>query len=162
MKTLKIREIVEQFKNLCKYHSWRTSEKNDWIETDNGYHNFVWAKSVHPSSFKSITTNRKCVVREGLSYHVVKASYIAWLLSETPPKTLAKTISENPDFSKRIALYNLSPISEGKNLGFKLNNTDSPVFQEFEKFLKKDLKVKLQPIFSPEIDSEKQEITTLA
>ncbi|MDH5747516.1 MAG: hypothetical protein OEZ21_11295, partial [Candidatus Bathyarchaeota archaeon] len=69
---------------------------------------------------------------------------------------------ENPDFSKRIALYNLSPVLEGKNLGFKLNYTGSPVFEEFEKFLRKELKVELKPILNPEIDSEKHTITRLA
>jgi hypothetical protein len=162
MKLSKIREILKPFKDLCKFHGWKTSEKDDWVETENGYHNFLWTRSIHPSSFKSIAVNRKCVVREGLSYRVVEASYTAWLLSETPSETLVKAIFENPDFSKRIALYNLSPVLEGKNLGFKLNHTDSPVFQEFENFLKKELKVNLKPILNPEIASEERAVTKLA
>jgi hypothetical protein len=86
-------------------------------------------------------SNRKCVVKEGLSYRVVDASYTAWLLSEAPSENLVKAIFENPDFSKRIALYDLSPMLEGKNLCVKLNFTDSPVFHEFESFLKTELKV---------------------
>jgi hypothetical protein len=162
MKMPKIQEILKRFEDLCKFHGWKTSEKDDWIETENGYHNFLWARNIHPSSFKSIAANRKCVVREGLSYRVVEASYTAWLLSEEPSETLVKTISENPDFSKKMALYNLSPVLEGKNLGFKLNHTDSPVFQEFENFLEKELKVKLNPIHNPEIDSEETIVTKLA
>ena len=158
----KIREILERFKNLCKFHGWKTSEKDDWIETKNGYHNFLWTRSIHPSSFKSIAANRKCVVREGLSYRVVEASYTAWLFSEAPSETLIKAISENPDFSKRVAVYNLSPVLEGKNIGFKLNDTDSPVFQEFENFLRKELKVKLKPILNLEIDSEEHAVTNFA
>jgi hypothetical protein len=161
MKMPKIRKIIERFKDLCKFHGWKTSEKNDWIETKNEYHNFLWTRNIHPSSFKTIAANRKCVVQEGLSYRVVEASYAAWLFSETPSETLVKTIFENPDFSKRIALYNLSPILKGKNVGFKLNHTDSPVFQEFEKFLKKELKVKLNPILNPEIDSEEHAVKKL-
>ena len=157
----KIPEIIEKFKDLCKLHGWKTSEKDDYIEMKNEYHNFLWARSIHPSSFKRIVANRKCVVREGLSYRVVEASCTAWLFSEAPSETLIKAISEDPDFSKRIALYNLSPILEGKNLGFKLNNTDSPVFQEFENFLEKELKVKLKPISNPEIVSEKRAVTKL-
>lgn len=162
MKLSRICEILKRFKNLCKSHGWKTSEKDDWVETKKGYHNFLWARSIHPSSFRRITANRKCVVREGLSYRVVEPSYTAWLLSESPSEILIKAISENPDFSKKIALYNLSPISEGKNLGFKLNHTDSPVFQEFENFLKKELKVKLSPIRTPETDSEEHAVTKLA
>jgi len=162
MKMPKIREILKGFKDLCKFHGWKTSEEDDWIETENGIHNFLWARSIHPSSFKSIAANRKCVVREGLSYRVVEASYTAWLLSEAPSETLVKAIFENPDFSGKMALYNLSPMLEGKNLGFKLNNTDSPVFQEFENFLEKELKVKLSPIDNPGLDSEELVVTKLA
>jgi hypothetical protein len=162
MKMPKIQEILKRFEDLCKFHGWKTSEKDDWIETENGYHNFLWARNIHPSSFKSIAASRKCVVREGLSYRVVEASYTAWLLSEEPSETLVKTIFENPDFSKKMALYNLSPVLEGKNLGFKLNHTDSTVFQEFENFLEKELKVKLNPILNPDIDSEEHVVTKLA
>lgn len=157
----RIPEIIERFKDSCKFHDWKTSEKDDWVEMKNRFHNFLWARSIHPSSFKCIVENRKCVVREGLSYRVVEASYTAWLFSETPSETLVKAVIDNPDFSKRIALYNLSPAIEGKHIGFKLNNTDSPVFHEFEKFLKKELKVKLKSISNPEI-TEKRLATKLA
>jgi len=144
MKMPKVWEILKKFKDFCKFHGWKISENEDWVEVDNKYHNFLLARDVHPSSFKSILANRKCVVREGLSYHVVEASYTAWLLSETPSEILVKEISENPDFHGRIALYDLSPIFEGKNLCVRLNNTDSPVFQEFENFLENELKVRLK------------------
>ncbi|MEM3640976.1 MAG: hypothetical protein QXH37_03535, partial [Candidatus Bathyarchaeia archaeon] len=135
MKTSKVWEILRKFKELCKFRGWNTSENEDWVETDNKYHNFLLARNIHPSSFKSIAVNRKCVVREGLSYRVVEASYMAWLFSETPPENLPNIFLENPEFSKRVALYDLSPLTEGKNTCVKLNYTDSPVFQEFEKFL---------------------------
>lgn len=79
-----------------------------------------------------------------MSYRVVEASYTAWLFSETPSENLAKEISENPDFSKRVALYNLSPLLDGKNLSFRLNCTDSDVFEEFENFLEKEFKVRFE------------------
>lgn len=162
MKMPKICEILERFKGLCRSHGWKSSEKDDWIEIKNEYHNFLWTRNINPSSFKRIAANRKCVVREGLSYRVVEASYTAWLLSEAPSETLVETIFENPDFSKRIALYNLNPVLEGKNLGFKLNYTNSPVFEEFEEFLEKELKVELKPIVEPEIGSERHTIAKLA
>jgi len=31
MKMPKIRKIIERFKDSCKFHGWKTSEKNDWI-----------------------------------------------------------------------------------------------------------------------------------
>lgn len=162
MKMPKIWEILKKFKDLCKFRGWKTSESEDWIEIDDKYHNFLWTRNVPLSSFKSIVSNRRCVVREGLSYHVVEASYTAWLFSETPSETLVKTIFENPDFSKRIALYDLSPLLEGKNLCIKLNHTDSPVFQEFESFLKNELKAKLKPLSNPEFNTENYTMAELA
>jgi len=146
MKIPRIWEILRKFKDLCKFHGWQISESEDWVESDGKYHNFVYARDIHPSSFKRIVSDKKCVVREGLAYRVVEASYNAWLFSEPPSETLVKAVFENPEFCRRIALYDLSPMLEGKNLCVKLNFTDSPVFQEFESFLKDELKVKVKPI----------------
>ncbi|MDW8040327.1 MAG: hypothetical protein RMJ03_02745 [Nitrososphaerota archaeon] len=144
MKVSKVWEILRRFKELCKLRGWRTTESEDWVETGNEYHIFLWARGIHPSSFKSIAANRKCVVREGLSYRVVEASYMAWLFSESPPENLVNVFLENPEFSKKIALYDLSPFAEGKNACFKLNYTDSPVFKEFERFLENALGVRIE------------------
>jgi hypothetical protein len=146
MKMLRVWEILREFKDSSKCRGWRTSESEDWVQANDEYHNFLWARDVHLSSFKRIAANKKCVVREGLSYRVVEASYTAWLFSETPSETLIKTILENPDFASRIALYDLSPLSKGKNLSIKLNHTSSSVFQEFERYLTEELKVRLKPV----------------
>ena len=153
MKMPRVWEVLREFKDSSKRHGWKTSESEDWVETKGKYHNFLWAKGVHLSSFKRIALNGKCVVREGLSYRVVKTSYIAWLFSETPSETLVKTILEDPDFSSKMALYDLSPMLEGKSLCTKLNNTESSVFREFENFLENELKVRLKPL-SPFYGSE--------
>jgi hypothetical protein len=162
MKMPRVWEILKKFKDCCKFRGWKTSESEDWIEIDEKYHNFLWARDVHPSSFKSIVSNRRCVVREGLSYHVVEASYTAWLFSETPSETLVKTVFDNPNFSKRIALYDLSPLLEGKNLCVKLNHTDSPVFQEFENFLKNELKVELKALSNLEFNADNYAVAELS
>jgi hypothetical protein len=73
---------------------------------------------------------------------------LAWLFSEVPSEDLVRTVLQNPDFSKRIAIFDFSPLLEGKNLCIKLNNTDSPVFQEFEVFLQTELKVRVEPLQS--------------
>jgi hypothetical protein len=149
MKMPRIWQILKSFKDFCRLHGWKISENEDWIEVNNKYHNFLWIRNVHPSSFRSILANRKCIVREGLSYHVIEASYTAWLLSEKPSEILVREISENSSLHNRIALYDLSPILEGKNLCMKMNYTDSPVFQAFENFLKNRLKVKLKTLSNP-------------
>ncbi|MEM2522852.1 MAG: hypothetical protein QXW82_06865 [Candidatus Bathyarchaeia archaeon] len=160
MKVSKVWEILKKFKEFCSFHGWRTSENEDWIETENKYHSFLLARRVNPSSFKSIVVNRKCIVREGLSYRVVEASYMAWLFSETPPESLINIFLENPDFSKKIALYDLSPIMKGKNACLKLNYTDSPVFREFERFLENEFGVRFEEyLFKHGLEGRLAEIT---
>ncbi|MGD0496114.1 MAG: hypothetical protein ABSB28_08740 [Candidatus Bathyarchaeia archaeon] len=139
-------EILCKFKLFCMRLGWKTSESEDWVEMENNYHNFLWARDVHPSSFKRIALDKKCVVREGMGYRVVEAAYTAWLFSQTPSEELVRTICENPALSKRIALYDLSQVTKGKNLCVRLNNTGSQVFQEFEKFLQSELKVRVEPL----------------
>jgi hypothetical protein len=146
MKMLRVWEILNKFKDVCNFHGWRTSENEDWIKIDDQYHSFLWTRNVHPSSFKRIVSNRKCIVREGLSYRIVQASYTAWLFSETPSEALVRTVFDSADFSGRIAIYDLSLMLKGEKVCVKLNNTDSPVFQEFEHFLKDELKVKLKSL----------------
>ncbi|MCS7115475.1 MAG: hypothetical protein RMJ15_05525 [Nitrososphaerota archaeon] len=145
MRTHEVWEILRKFKESCKSRGWKTSENEDWIEIKDEYHNFLLTRNIHPSSFKIIAANRKCIVRDGLFYRVVEAAYTAWLFSETPPEELANLIFESTDFSKRIAMYDLSPLLKGKNVCVKLNHTNSLVFNEFENFLRRELKVKLKP-----------------
>jgi hypothetical protein len=146
MKVSGVWEILTKFKDLCRRRGWRTTETEDWVEVKNNYHNFVWVRDVHPSSFKRMAMSNKCVVQEGLTYRVVQSSYTAWLFSEMPSEALAKTVLENPALSCRIALYDLSSFQEGKSICSKLNHTDSSVFREFEGFLENELKVKLQSL----------------
>lgn len=155
-------EILERFKDRCRFRGWKTSETEDWVEVGDTYHNFLWTRDVHLASFKKIASNQKCVIREGLSYRVVQPSCTAWLLSEAPQESLLKTIFENPDFSKRIALYDLSPLLEGKSMCTKLNSTGSPVFREFENFLKEELKVKLKSLSASVASGENHPIAELA
>jgi hypothetical protein len=148
MKMSKIWEILNNFKRFCRTRGWRTSETEDWVELNDDYHNFLWTRNISPSSFKAIISNRKCVVRKGLFYTVVEPTHLAWLFSEVPSEDLVRTVFQSPDFSKRIAIFDFSPFLEGKNLCLKLNNTDSPVFHEFEVFLQSELKVKVEPLQS--------------
>jgi len=165
MKMLKIWEIVQQFKSFCRGRGWKTSEAEDWIGINEEYHNFLWTKNIHPSSFKKVAASAKCVVCEGLSYRVVDSSCTAWLFSETPSDALVRMVLENPGFSKRVALYDLSPVLGGRNTCVKFNCTKSLVFHEFESFLRNEMRVKLKPLSplsGPENDSSDCKIVQLA
>lgn len=105
MKMSRMSEILNGFKRFCRLRGWRASESEDWVELNDEYHNFLWTRNVSPSSFKAIISNRKCVVRKGSLYNVVEPSHLAWVFSEIPSEDIVKTVLENPDFSRRIAIF---------------------------------------------------------
>ena len=143
----KIWELLRDFKDLCKSRGWEISEHEDWVKTgDDEYHNFLWIQTVHPSTFEKIAVNHKCAIRKGVSYQVVDVSYTAWLFPQSPPENLMQTVKEKPELSRRTAIYDLSLAYAGKPLCLKLNETDSTVFKEFEKFLEKELGVEVKPV----------------
>jgi len=143
----KVWELIDLFKGQCQLKGWKTSEHEDWVKTgDDEYHNFLWIQTVHPSTFEKIAVNHKCAIRKGVSYQVVDVSYTAWLFPQSPPENLTQTVKENPELSRRTAIYDLSLAYAGKPLCLKINETDSTVFKEFEKFLEKELRVEIKPV----------------
>jgi hypothetical protein len=76
----------------------------------------------------------------------VDVSYIAWLFSEAPSEELLQTVVENPELSKRTAIYDLSWAYSKKPMCLKLNQTDSSVFHEFENFLEKEWGVEFKQV----------------
>jgi hypothetical protein len=141
-------EILEKFKNLCRNHGWRVSDDEDWVAVDGCYHSFLMTRWIHPSSFKKIASNRKCIVREGLSYCVFEATYVAWLFSEPPQEDVVKLVLGSTDLCRNIALYDLGlTLEKGKACG-RLNKTSSLIFRKFENFLQDELEVKFKPLLT--------------
>ena len=130
-------DLIQCFKHECESQGWKTSETEDLINSENQYHNFLWTRTIHPSTFEKIAHASKCAVREGINYHVVDVAYTAWLLSERPPEGLWKTVMADPILSSKIAIYDLSNLNSEEPTCLKLNSTKSKVFTEFENFLKK-------------------------
>lgn len=142
----KVWKLLERFKDQCQLKGWKSSEHEDWVKTgDEAYHNFLWIQTVHPSTFEKIAVNHKCAIRKGISYQVVDVSYTAWVFPQSPPENLMQMVKENPELSRRTAIYDLSLAYAGKPLCFKLNETDSTVFKEFEKFLQEELGLEIKP-----------------
>ncbi|MGQ9460463.1 MAG: hypothetical protein ACUVRA_04460 [Candidatus Bathyarchaeaceae archaeon] len=142
----KVWELLNDFKCQCQLRGWKTSEHEDLVKIGNEYHNFLWAQTVHPSTFQKIAINHKCAIREGMSYHVVDVSYTAWLFPQGPPEGLVQIIKENPELSRRTAIYDLSWMYAGKPLCLRLNETRSMAFREFERFLEEKWGVKVKPV----------------
>lgn len=130
-------ELVRSFKYECESRGWKVSENEDWVQAGNEYHNFLWTRTVRPATLKKIVQEHRCAIKQGISYLVVDVAYTAWLFSEAPSEELLQTVAENPELSKRTAIYDLSWTYSKKPICLKLNQTDSRVFQEFENFLEK-------------------------
>jgi len=141
-----LREIIQCFKKECESKGWKASEHEDWVKIDNEYHNFLWIRTIHPSSLKQIAEAHKCAIKEGISYRVVDITYTALLLTDPPTDQLIQVIVENPAIAKKTAIYDLSCGHLDKTTCLKLNKTDSKVFLEFESFLQKKLGVDCRPI----------------
>lgn len=141
----KVWDLLRCFKEICQSKGWKTSKYRDWIKVDNEYHNFLWIRTVHPSTFEKVAAKHKCVVRKDVSYKVVGVSYTAWLFPQAPSKKLIESITKNPELSRRTAIYDLSWAYAGKPVCLKLNETNSLVFQEFERFLVDKCGVEVKP-----------------
>jgi len=144
----KVWELLKHFKGECESKGWKTSEYGDWVKKGNQYHSFLWTRTVHPATFEKVATSRRCAIRKGVSYQVVDVSYTAWVFPEAPPEKVRQIVMENPELSRRVAIYDLSWAYAGKPVCLKLNETDSKVFREFERFLEKKCGVKIQPAVS--------------
>lgn len=140
----RIWEVIRHFKNECQSAGWKTSENEDWVLADEQYHNFLWARTIHPSTLKKIAKASKCAVREGISYRVVDVAYTAWLFSEAPPEELIHIVIDDENVAKNTAVYDMSDLHSAKPMCTRLNLTENKVLKEFENFLQKKWGVKFK------------------
>ena len=144
----KVWKLFDLFKEWCQLRGWETSVHEDWVKRgDDEYHSFVWIRTVHSSTFEKICENHKFSIREGFSYQVVDVPFIAWIFLRSPPKNIIQRVKEKPECLKRTAIYDLSRAYTEERLCLKLNETESMVFKEFEKFLKEELRVKVKSMY---------------
>jgi hypothetical protein len=147
-------EILKRFIEFCHRKGWKTSDYEDIVKIDEEYHNLIGTRTIHPSTFGKITSSKKRAIPEGKSYRTIDVSYTAWVFQQQPSDELVQAVSES-GFSKRTALYDLSGLYQGKPFYLRLNETDSPVFDEFEKFLKKTYGVETKQLYEPRTNEPK-------
>jgi len=128
-------DLIDRFMECCRSKRWNVYKNEDLIDAENEYHKFIWVHHLHPSTFKRVVLNPLCPIREGASYRIVRVSYTAWILPETPSKSIWQMVKEAPNLSRTVALYDLSWAYREKPMCLKLNETESTVLQEFERFL---------------------------
>jgi len=148
-KVPRVWELLKHFKESCHRKGWQTSDYEDIVKIDDEYHNFIGTRTIHPSTFRRIISNKKIAVPEGKSYRVIDVAYTAWVFQKPLSKKLIDNLTVNSDLSKKTALYDLSEVYQGKPTCFKLNETDSRVFDEFERFLKETYGVETKPLYEP-------------
>jgi hypothetical protein len=128
-------DLIDEFKERCKLKGWKAYDKCDVVEADNKYHEFIWVRNIQPTAFKSIIMNAACSVQEGLSYRMIKLSHMVWVLVETPTTSIWRMVKETPGLARKVSIYDLSEAYKGKLTCSRLNETESAVLQEFERFI---------------------------
>ena len=103
----KILEIVVRFMRRCRSKGWRVIERDDIIKKNDEFHNILWTRKIHPSTFKSVGAKETCAIQEDTSYHTIDVSYNAWICAAPLSEPLKHTIAKNPEILKRNALYDL-------------------------------------------------------
>jgi hypothetical protein len=151
----KVWELLKRFKESCNRRGWKTSDYEDLVKMDDEYHDFIGTRTIHPSTFKRITSSKKRALPEGKSYRTVDVSYTAWVFQQPPSEQLVETLAVNPELTKKTALYDLSEVYRGKPLCLKLNETGSLVFEQFEKFLKETYGVTCKSLYEPQTNEPK-------
>ncbi len=151
----KVWDLLRCFNKACRGKGWKTSNDKSLVQVGDEYHSLIGTRTTHLSTFKRIADTQECSVLEGNSYRVVSVSYTAWIFQQPPSKQLLETLTKNSEVSKKTALYDLSRIYSGRPLCLRLNETDSLVFNEFEKFLKEEYAVKVEPLYEPRSSEEK-------
>jgi hypothetical protein len=143
----KIWTLIENFKERCRSKGWETCETEDWVKTEDGeYHSFLWTQTIHPATFEKIAITRKCGIRHGNTYKIVNITSYGWLFQERPPEFLTSLIKHDAELAQRIAIFDFSLVYTGKNVCRKLNDTESIVLREFEKFLEEEWNMEFKTI----------------
>jgi hypothetical protein len=159
-------DLLDQFKRRCDLRGWWSSKYEDIVRANGEYHSFIWARRVHPKTFRVIASNRLRPIRENdLSYRIVNVSYAAWIFPEKPQGSILLIMSEDQSLRKTTAIYDLSDVYCGGFICLKINETKSVVFHEFESFLKSEYQIDfvsgLPPSPLEEIRQEKERISNL-
>jgi hypothetical protein len=141
-------DCVERFKKYClQSRNWKVYEGADLIRAKNRFHRFVWARQLRPLTFENMVRNPLCAVTEGVLYRIERVSFMAFVVLQ-PSSGVLKFFEEEPSIQRWVALYDLSRFFRSKPICVKLNETKSPVFSEFERFLSEHYNMEFELIAS--------------
>ncbi|MBS7634760.1 hypothetical protein KEJ34_04600 [Candidatus Bathyarchaeota archaeon] len=92
---------------------------------------------AHFETFRKVVAKTHLHVRDGNSYRIADVPYVALISQTAIPKSIINFLLSNPSLLQKVALYDMSPLYEGKRFCLRINETDSSVFRKFEDFLVK-------------------------
>ncbi len=141
----KLIELVKRFERRCRLKDCKVIGREDVIEKNKEFHNILWSREIHPSTFKRIGTSEKVAIQDFPSYRQIEISYNTWVCSSPLSDRVKKIVAMNPKLLQRNAIYDLSKIQEQKTVK-KLNKTDSKICKDFESFLKEEYGLEVEPI----------------
>jgi CRISPR/Cas system-associated endonuclease/helicase Cas3 len=131
--------------NLCRKKGWSVGEYQDFVEKDGEYRVFFLIKNIFPR-LREIFTDDKWSIFEETSQKTRSVKYRAFIFEEKPPNELVKILKEDSALSGNVAIYYLSQLTNDEIICEAWNATGDSVFEEFEEFLKKDLRTNLKPM----------------
>jgi hypothetical protein len=146
MKLIEIRlsECLEKFMKQCiKTQSWKTYNEQNLVQTKTGYHKFVIVDRPQLWDFKNAIRNPTTIIHDVYGYRTVKNNFTALISFEPVSAGLLLWFEEDPRLSNQIALYDLGSAIKNPISFSKINQTNSEVFFEFEKFLSEVYQIKL-------------------
>ncbi len=138
-------DLLDRFMKGCKVKGWEAGEYRDFIKAHDDYSLFMLFKKVYPK-LEEVLWSEACSIFEKGHYKVTNIKYRALIFQEHPPNWLVRTVSSDPELSKRIAVYDFTELNEEKPTCGTINLTTSVVFAEFDEFLTKRMKISLVPI----------------
>jgi len=145
----KVWDLIEGFKIHCDRKGWKLCGNEDIVDTGREYHYFVWTRHIYPSTFKKVVMNPYFPVREGTSYKMVNVSFIAWISPVSISEKVLEIFLETPGLSRKAAIYDTSPLYKGEPMCLRMNETNSIVFQEFERFLTEKYRITFKSLSKP-------------
>jgi len=137
--------LLDRFMSHCRKKGWSVGEYQDFVEKDGEYRVFFFIKRIFPR-LREIFTEDKWSIFEENSHKSSSVKYRAFIFEEKPPNELVKTLKEDPTLSRNIAIYYLSQLNNDQIICEAWNSTGDSVFDEFEEFLKKELRTTLKQI----------------
>ena len=128
MVTLNVRKILEAFRERYR-DEWEAEKSGQWFKVGNFYHVFVWFKSITPQTFRSMAYLHKVSIRDGDSWRVEDASFMAFISTGGLGEKVCEALKADLKTYEHCVCYDLEK-------RVKIGMASSPVFKRFEEFLK--------------------------